>query len=104
MGKKEERKYNYLKKYEEWDEAKLKTDFRLWEFNSAMYELLGAADIVVSRAGATTIAELAALKKAVILVPFAPLPGKHQVKNAEGYICLIEQRKEGYVIVECRPL
>lgn len=72
-----------LKKYEIWENAELKSDFRMWEFNTAMNELLGAADIVVSRAGATTIAELAALKKAVILVPFARLPGGHQVKNAE---------------------
>lgn len=72
-----------LKKYEEWDEAKLKSNFRLWNFSSVMHELLGAADIVVSRAGATTIAELATLKKTVILVPFEKLPGGHQVKNAE---------------------
>lgn len=72
-----------LKKYEEWDKAKLQSNFRLWEFNSAMHELMGAADVVVSRAGATTIAELAALKKAVVLVPFEKLPGGHQVKNAE---------------------
>lgn len=73
-----------LKKYEEWDKAKLQSNFRLWEFNSAMYELMGAADVVVSRAGATTIAELAALEKAVVLVPFERLPGGHQVKNAEA--------------------
>ncbi len=72
-----------LKKYEEWDKAKLQSNFRLWEFNSVMHELMGAADVVVSRAGATTIAELAALKKAVVLVPFEKLPGGHQVKNAE---------------------
>lgn len=72
-----------LKKYEEWDKAKLVSNFRMWEFNSAMFDLLGAADVVVSRAGATTIAELASLKKAVILVPFARLAGGHQVKNAE---------------------
>ena len=72
-----------LKKYEDWDHANLESNFRLWEFNTTMNELMGAADVVVSRAGATTIAELAALKKAVILVPFAPLPGGHQVKNAE---------------------
>ena len=72
-----------LKKYEEWDKAKLVSNFRMWEFNSAMFDLLGAADVVVSRAGATTIAELANLKKAVILVPFARLAGGHQVKNAE---------------------
>ncbi len=28
----------------------------------------------------------------------------YQIKNAEGYSCLVEQRKEGYVIVDCRPL
>lgn len=72
-----------LKKYEEWDKAKLKSNFRLWEFNSTMNELMGAADVVISRAGATTIAELAALEKAVILIPFEKLPGGHQVKNAE---------------------
>lgn len=75
-----------LKKYEEWDNAKLKSNFRMWEFNTAMNELMGAADLVVSRAGATTIAELAALGKAVILVPFERLPGGHQVKNAERLV------------------
>lgn len=72
-----------LKKYEDWDKAKLVSNFRLWSFSPVMDEVLGAADVVVSRAGATTIAELAALKKAVVLVPFEKLPGGHQVKNAE---------------------
>ena len=72
-----------LKKYEIYEKAKLKSNFRMWAFNSAMHELLGAADVVISRAGATTIAEMAALSKAVILVPYAALPGGHQVKNAE---------------------
>ena len=72
-----------LKKYENWDKANLESNFRMWEFNTTMCELLGAADVVVSRAGATTIAEMASLKKATILVPFARLPGGHQVKNAE---------------------
>lgn len=72
-----------LKKYENWDKASLESNFRMWEFNTTMDELMGSADVVVSRAGATTIAELARLKKAVILVPFARLPGGHQTKNAE---------------------
>ena len=75
-----------LKRYEEWENARLKSNFRMWEFNSAMYELMGAADVVVSRAGATTIAELAALKKAVVLIPFERLPGGHQTKNAEKMV------------------
>ncbi len=72
-----------LKKYEDWEKAKLQSDFRLWSFCSTMNELMGAADVVVSRAGATTIAELAGLAKAVVLVPFEKLPGGHQVKNAD---------------------
>ena len=72
-----------LKKYENWEKASLESNFRMWEFNTTMNELLGAADVIVSRAGATTIAEMAALKKATILVPFERLPGSHQVKNAE---------------------
>jgi len=72
-----------LKRYENWDHASLESNFRMWEFNTVMNELMGAADVVVSRAGATTITELAALKKAIILVPFERLPGSHQVRNAE---------------------
>jgi len=50
-----------------------------------MQQLLGAADIVVSRAGATTLLELAALAKPSIIVPNEHLTGGHQVKNAEVY-------------------
>lgn len=97
-----------LKRYEEWDKAKLKSGFRMWEFNSAMYELMGAADVVVSRAGATTIAELAALAKAVILVPFERLPGGHQLKNAEklrdlGAVAMVgdeKLRKDAKLLLE----
>ena len=71
-----------LKKYENWNRANLESNFRMWDFNTTMDELMGAADVVVSRAGATTIAEMAALKKAALLVPFARLPGGHQQKNA----------------------
>lgn len=54
-------------------------------FVDTMHELLGAADIVVTRAGATTILELAALRKPTILVPNAALTGGHQLKNAAVY-------------------
>ena len=72
-----------LKDFEKWNRAKLDSDFRMWSFSPKMHEILGAADLVVSRAGATTISELAALEKPVILVPFEKLPGGHQAKNAE---------------------
>ena len=59
--------------------------FQLHAFVSTMPELLGAADVVVARAGATTILELAALKAATILVPNGALTGGHQIKNAAVY-------------------
>ncbi len=40
------------------------------------------ADLVISRAGATTIAELIASQKASILIPFALAAENHQAKNA----------------------
>lgn len=59
--------------------------FQLHAFIDNMAQLFGAADVVVTRAGATTILELAALKKPTILIPNAQLTGGHQVKNAEMY-------------------
>ena len=51
-----------------------------------MASLLGAADVVVTRAGATTILELAALVKPTILIPNGKLTGGHQLKNAAVYL------------------
>lgn len=59
--------------------------FQLYPFVNNMHSLLGAADVVVARAGATTILELAALEKPTILVPNAKLVGGHQLKNAAVY-------------------
>lgn len=50
-----------------------------------MVDILGAADVVVARAGATTILELAALAKPTILVPNGFLTGGHQLKNAAAF-------------------
>jgi len=60
-------------------------DFQLYPFINNMDRLLGAADVVVARAGATTILELAALEKPTILVPNGKLTGGHQLKNAAVY-------------------
>ncbi len=61
-------------------------DFQLHNFVSKnMAELLGAADVVVTRAGATTILELAALAKPTIIIPNGRLTGGHQLKNAQVY-------------------
>lgn len=49
--------------------------------NFATY--LGAADLVVTRAGANTLAELGVQGKAAIVVPNPLLTGGHQLKNAQ---------------------
>lgn len=59
--------------------------FQLYPFVTNMHSLLGAADVVVTRAGATTILELAALQKPTILIPNGKLTGGHQLKNAAVY-------------------
>ena len=60
--------------------------FQLHAFiSNGMATLLGAADVVVARAGATTILELAALAKPTILIPNGFLTGGHQLKNAAVY-------------------
>jgi len=70
--------------------------FQLHAFTNKMPQLLGAADVVVTRAGATTILELVALAKPTILVPNAALTGGHQIKNAAVY----EDAKAAVVLIE----
>lgn len=47
-----------------------------------MASLFASADLVICRAGATTIAELVAAQKASLLIPFALAAEDHQTKNA----------------------
>jgi UDP-N-acetylglucosamine--N-acetylmuramyl-(pentapeptide) pyrophosphoryl-undecaprenol N-acetylglucosamine transferase len=56
---------------------------RVEPFLYAMDREINAADLVVCRAGATTIAELAAAGRPAILVPLPSAADDHQRKNAE---------------------
>ncbi|MBI3080605.1 MAG: undecaprenyldiphospho-muramoylpentapeptide beta-N-acetylglucosaminyltransferase [candidate division NC10 bacterium] len=66
-------------------------------FIEAMGAAYAAADLVICRAGATTVAELAALGKPAILVPFPHAAGDHQRHNAAalaaggGAVLVLEQ-------------
>jgi UDP-N-acetylglucosamine--N-acetylmuramyl-(pentapeptide) pyrophosphoryl-undecaprenol N-acetylglucosamine transferase len=57
-------------------------NIRITEFLSRMDLAYAAADIIISRAGAGTIAELCVVKKPVILVPSPNVAEDHQTKNA----------------------
>lgn len=55
---------------------------RVLEFLDRMDLAYAAADVIISRAGAGTIAELCLIKKPVILVPSPNVAEDHQTKNA----------------------
>lgn len=61
------------------------THFILKPYVEGLVDVLAVADVVVSRAGATTLLELAALARPTVLVPNARLTGGHQLKNAAVY-------------------
>lgn len=57
-------------------------DVRLVAFTHDMPQALAAADMVVSRAGASTLAEITALGKPAILLPYPHHRDRHQHANA----------------------
>ena len=59
---------------------------RLVEFIDDMPSAYGAADLVVTRAGAGTCSELMNLGKPAILVPSPNVAGDHQSKNAKALV------------------
>ncbi len=65
------------------------SDIRLYEFIKDMTLAYAAADVVISRAGALSIAELCLVKKPTILVPSPNVAEDHQTKNA---MALVEQQ------------
>ena len=63
----------------------VKKFFHAYDFSNKIVEYEQVADVVVTRAGATTMAELAAISVPTIIVPSPYLSGDHQSKNAEVY-------------------
>ncbi len=57
---------------------------RVHGFVTDQYRYSGAADVVIGRAGATTLAEFALQRLACIIVPAPQLVGGHQVKNTRA--------------------
>ncbi len=69
---------------------------RIVEFMKPMYEYTGAADLIVSRAGANALAEFGTQGKACIIVPNPDLTGGHQTKNAQ----ILEEQGAAIVVTE----
>jgi UDP-N-acetylglucosamine--N-acetylmuramyl-(pentapeptide) pyrophosphoryl-undecaprenol N-acetylglucosamine transferase len=79
----------YDETLESWREAGVDPEaadarVRLVPFFDDMADAYAAADLVVSRAGATTIAELSVLGLPAILVPYPHATAEHQLGNAES--------------------
>lgn len=72
---------------------------QLFDYREDMPALYAAADLVISRAGASTVAELVQLKKPAILVPLPSSAGGHQKANAlalsgSGSALCLEERAD----------
>lgn len=58
--------------------------YRVVEYIDAMGDAIAAADAVVARAGATSIAEITAIGRAAVLVPYPYATDDHQTLNARA--------------------
>jgi UDP-N-acetylglucosamine--N-acetylmuramyl-(pentapeptide) pyrophosphoryl-undecaprenol N-acetylglucosamine transferase len=65
-------------------------------FIQDMGRAYGQADLIIGRAGASTIAEITALRKAALLIPYPFASHNHQEKNAR----FLEERNAAKVMLE----
>jgi UDP-N-acetylglucosamine--N-acetylmuramyl-(pentapeptide) pyrophosphoryl-undecaprenol N-acetylglucosamine transferase len=74
------------REYEDVRAAYLEREFtaQVKPFLTDMPERFAWADVVISRAGQTTIAEIAAVGRAAIFIPFAGAADNHQFRNAKA--------------------
>lgn len=56
----------------------------IFDFTERIADFIFASDVVVARAGALTLAEIAALGKPAVLVPYPYATGGHQLLNAKA--------------------
>lgn len=62
------------------------SSWQVYDFVDDMPRRFAAADLVLSRSGASTVAELAAAGKPSLLIPFPRAADDHQRKNAEALV------------------
>jgi UDP-N-acetylglucosamine--N-acetylmuramyl-(pentapeptide) pyrophosphoryl-undecaprenol N-acetylglucosamine transferase len=70
------------------DFSRLSTDnprHVILEFAGDLWRYLAASDVIVSRAGAGSLFDIAAAGKAAILIPFPYATGDHQLQNARYF-------------------
>ncbi len=65
-------------------EPRLLENYQVYDFIYNIDEIYSIADLVVCRAGAGTLMEIAQLGLPALIIPKGNLPGDHQVKNARA--------------------
>lgn len=71
-------------------------DYQVLSFVNNLWEYMGKADLIISRAGGSSLAEIAALGKPSILIPLTLAANNHQAQNADFFY----QHKAAEVIAE----
>ena len=88
-----------LKKMQEAYRTSAFPEARVVPYLDPIVDEIAAADLVVSRSGAMTIGELAAVGRAAILIPFAAATNNHQELNAR-----VVERAGGALVITEREL
>ena len=83
--------------YSEYDDIKVSSNVKIVPYIDNMVRLLKKTDILVSRAGASTISEIVALNIPSILIPSPYVADNHQYKNAislvnEKAVLMLEEK------------
>jgi len=77
------------------------------DFCAQMHHALGAATLTVSRAGGSSLAEIAATRTPAVLIPYPAAADQHQQFNAEalartGAAVVVDERVESGAALGCR--
>lgn len=80
--------------YDDLLHSELRQRVRVIGYASDLYRYSGAADVVVTRAGATAMAEFAVQSRPCVIVPNPYLTAGHQLKNAR----YMAERKAGVIV------
>ena len=97
---------SYQKKAEKSVKEKAVKGINSYTFIKEMDKAYGAADIIISRAGAIAISELCCIAKPTILIPSPNVSEDHQTKNAQAVVnkkaaLLVKDNEAGSKLVNC---
>lgn len=82
---------------------------RVKEFLDSIFPWINSADLIISRAGASTLSEILAFSKPSILIPFPHATGDHQLHNAKaleakGAAIVEEEKNENQLLSQIQLL